>query len=54
MMHLYINFFKQETVTHSSVADNCFLSFFEFEYISTVGNVGAQEVKFVAFISISE
>ena len=33
-------------MTHSSVADNRFLSFLQFEHISAVGSVGEQEVKF--------
>lgn len=41
-------------VTHSSVADNCFLSFLQLENVSAVGSVGEQEVVFGTLIRILE
>lgn len=37
-------------LTHSSVADNCSLSFLQFEHISTVSSVGKQEVELGSLI----
>lgn len=45
---------KTLSVTHSSIADDRSLSFLQFENIAAVGSVGAQEVKFQAFVSVLE